>query len=69
MDWAQTFGENVRLVRVSNGLTIEALAHDAKLSYSYVGEIERGLRNPTLKVIVAIAQALAISPDRLFRPC
>lgn len=46
--------------RVSKGITLEALAHDVGLSYSYVGELERGRRNPTLKVVEQIARALEV---------
>lgn len=60
------FGVRVRQVRKSKGMTIEALAHDACLSYSYVGAIERGLRNPTLDVIEALAAALGVNEAVLF---
>lgn len=62
---AQTFGRNVRRVRVSKGLTLEALAHEVGLSYSYIGEVERGRRNPTLRVVERIAGALDVKPLEL----
>jgi len=62
MALAQTFGGNVRRVRSAKGITLEALAHDVGLSYSYVGEIERGRRNPTLAVVERIAAALRVDP-------
>jgi transcriptional regulator with XRE-family HTH domain len=65
MALAQTFGRNVRRVRVSKGLTLEALAHDVGLSYSYIGEVERGRRNPTLRVVERIAGALDVKPLEL----
>jgi transcriptional regulator with XRE-family HTH domain len=60
MGLAVVFGRNVRERRVSKGITLEALAHDVGLSYSYLGELERGRRNPTLKVIEQIARALEV---------
>lgn len=39
-------------------MTLEALADAVGLAYSYVGEIERGKRNPTLEVTERIARAL-----------
>lgn len=66
MELAERFGHNVRRIRRSRNLTIESLAHDAKLSYSYVGELERGSRNPTLMVVSQIAKALGVEPDELF---
>lgn len=44
------------------GLTLEALAHEVGLAYSYIGELERGRRNPTLKVVERVAKALGRDP-------
>lgn len=67
MELRTTFGQNVRHVRLARGMTIEALAQDAGLSYSYLGEIERGLRNPTLTVIEGLAGSLAVEPHSLLQ--
>ena len=69
MDLAQIFGRNVRRTRNEKGVTLEVLAHDVGLSYSYVGEIERGKRNPTLAVVERIAKALEVEPTELLRNC
>ena len=68
MGLAATFGHNVRTRRQAKGMTLEALAHDVGLSYSYVGELERGRRNPTLKVVESIAATLAAEPLALLTP-
>ena len=60
-----TFGRNVRLTRQKRGLTIEALADAVGLAYSYVGEIERGRRNPTLAVVEKIGKALGVQAVEL----
>jgi hypothetical protein len=65
MGLASDFGRNVRAVRHARGITLEALAHEVGLAYSYVGELERGRRNPTLKVVEQIARVLAVSPLEL----
>lgn len=65
MELRTTFGQNVRRVRLARGMTIEALAQEAGLSYSYLGEIERGLRNPTLAVIEGLADSMAVEPHSL----
>lgn len=67
MGLAVTFGRNVRLQRLARGTTLEALAHDVGLSYSYVGELERGRRNPTLRVVEKLAKALGADPVDLLR--
>lgn len=60
MRMAETFGENVRRVRLERGMTLEALATEAGLAYSYMGGIERGQKNPTLDVVEQIAGVLRI---------
>lgn len=44
-------GEALRLIRVLNGLTQKELAREIDLSDSYVSEVERGNREPSLTVI------------------
>lgn len=68
MELRAQFGQNVRRARLWRAITIEGLAEDAGLSYSYLGEIERGLRNPTLAVIERLAVSLAVEPHLLLRP-
>lgn len=65
MGLAIVFGQNVRESRRAKGITLEAFAHDVGLSYSYVGELERGRRNPTLKIVERIASALEADPLKL----
>lgn len=67
MDLVERFGRNMRKARLARGLTLEALAADVGLSYSYVGELERGRRNPTLKVVDRISKALQADPLDLLR--
>ena len=68
MGMAQIFGENVRRVRRARGLSLEALAHEVGLAYSYMGQIERGQRNPTLDVVERIAEVLQAEPLALLAP-
>jgi transcriptional regulator with XRE-family HTH domain len=62
MRLAQIFGQNVRRIRQEKGMTLEALADEVGLAYTYVGQIERGQRNPTLGVVERIAAALRTDP-------
>ncbi|WP_447636917.1 helix-turn-helix domain-containing protein [Flavobacterium microcysteis] len=52
------FGENVRRLRISKGLSQEQLAHIADLHRTYIGMIERAEKNITLINIEKIAKAL-----------
>lgn len=47
-------------------MTLESLAVEAGLAYSYMGGIERGQRNPSLDVAERIARALESDPVTLF---
>jgi transcriptional regulator with XRE-family HTH domain len=64
-DWRQRLGGNVRTLRLERGLSQEKLAVDAQIDLTYLGGIERGRRNPTLMVMVRIAEALAVDVRQL----
>ena len=52
------FGERLRSSRENHNLTQEELADKAGLHFTYVGQVERGLRNVTLQTIHKLAKAL-----------
>jgi transcriptional regulator with XRE-family HTH domain len=54
----QAFGRRLQDRRVKRGLSQEELAHESGLHRTYVSQIERGLKSPTLATIYAIASAL-----------
>jgi transcriptional regulator with XRE-family HTH domain len=60
------FGERVRELRKACGLSQEELAHRAGVHRTYLGGIERGERNPSLRNISAIAEALQVTLSDLF---
>lgn len=60
------FGEQLRILRREAGWSSqEALAHHLQLDRTYVSGIERGVRNPTLDVIVQLAHGLELRPGEL----
>lgn len=59
------FGQKLRKLRLERGLTQEGLAELADMHFTYVGQIERGLRNPSLINLFRLAKALKISSDKL----
>ena len=67
MGLAQIFGANVRRLRQERGMTIEALADEVELAYTYVGQIERGTRNPTLGVVERFAVVLCVAAIDLLK--
>ena len=54
------FGKRVREVRKSKGISQERLAEMAGIDRSYMGNIERGEKNITLKKAYEICDALDI---------
>ena len=68
MRLGQVFGLNVRRLRKARGLSQEALADEVELAPTYVGQIERGQRNPTLDVVERFAQVLETDPLDLLKP-
>ncbi len=60
------FGERLRELRLARGLSQEKLAFKSGMHRTYLGSIERGERNPSLKNIAAIAEALGVSLSQLF---
>jgi transcriptional regulator with XRE-family HTH domain len=68
MDLVALLGRNIRACREARGLTQEQLALDAGMKRSYVSELERGLRNPTVRALSRLAAALEIEPAASFAP-
>lgn len=60
-----TLSRNIRLRRNELGLSQEELADRCNLHRTYVGGIERGERNITIKSLETIAAALEVSPLQL----
>jgi len=54
------FGKRVREMRKAKGISQEKLAEMAGIDRSYMGNIERGEKNITLKKIYEICDALQI---------
>lgn len=59
------FGTAVRARREHLGLNQEELGHRADLDRTYVSGIERGVRNPTLKIVGRLAKALNTRASKL----
>ena len=57
----------VGTIRLAQGLTQEALAHEAKVALRLLGGIERGQRNPTVEMVGKITEALGVHPPESLR--
>jgi transcriptional regulator with XRE-family HTH domain len=65
-DAKMVFGDAVRRRRLELGLSQEQLADKSGLHRTYIGDIERGHRNISLKSITLLIDALELSPGRFF---
>ena len=63
--YCASFGGAVRARRERLGLSQEEFAHRAALDRTYVSGIERGVRNPTLKIVGRLAKALGMRASKL----
>ena len=60
-----TVGENIRRIRQERGLTLKQLGDMVGVSEAYIRAYETGRRNPKIKSLEAIAQALAVNVEVL----
>ena len=61
------FGLVLRERRLATGLSQEGLADRSDLHRTYVSQLERGLKAPSLAAIEAVAGALHVAPHVLVR--
>jgi transcriptional regulator with XRE-family HTH domain len=67
-DWhqvARAFGSVLKTARMGAGLSQHGLARAAHIANNYPGRMERGVQQPTLSTLIALAAALGISPAML----
>ena len=57
----ERFGRSLARHRQMRTLTQEELAHRSGLSRVYVSDLERGKKNPSLLVMLALAGALGVA--------
>jgi transcriptional regulator with XRE-family HTH domain len=65
LDPAVAFGKVLRAVRKEARLSQEQLALSAGVERNFVSLIERGINQPTIRVVFKLAEALNMSPARL----
>lgn len=61
-DLQRTLGRNVRAWREERGISQEQLAHNLGYHRTYIGGIERGERNLSLRSVETLAEQLKVEP-------
>ncbi|HEX4674340.1 MAG TPA: helix-turn-helix transcriptional regulator [Steroidobacteraceae bacterium] len=59
------FGQVLREQRISRDLSQEQLALAADVDRTFVSQMERGIRQPTITTLMKLAGALGIQPSTL----
>ena len=65
MEIRQRLSRNLRKLRQAKGWSQEAYADEAGIHRTYVSDIERGKRNPTITVVEKLAKPLGVSASVL----
>lgn len=68
MDAVVLLGLNVRKYRKQRGMTQEQLGLETEMERSYVSDLERGTRNPSIRAVERLAKALGVQPHLLMMP-
>jgi len=67
MDLRDTFATNLRRLRNARGWSQDELALEAKISRSYLSQLEKGVYYVSIKVIGRLAQKLDVEPDEFLK--
>ena len=65
VDIRKRLARNLRRLRQQKNLSQEAFAHDVGIHRTYISDLERGARNPTIVVVDRLAQFLDVTPGAL----
>ncbi len=60
-------GKRIQYLRKRRGMSQEDLALECKINKNYLSDMERGTRNPTIKILEKVSKGLNISLEELFR--
>ena len=63
----KSFGAHLKALRLKQNLSQAELAHKGNFDRNYIGMVERGERNPSLKNLQRIAESLSITLPELLK--
>jgi transcriptional regulator with XRE-family HTH domain len=63
----EAFGRVLRELRLQQDLSQEALGHASGSGRTYIGELERGTKGPSLRMVFRLAEVLKIAPSEFVR--
>ena len=67
MEIRQRLARNLKKLRTAKGWSQEHFAFEAGIHRTYVSDIERGARNPTVTVVEKLARPLGVTASELLQ--
>jgi transcriptional regulator with XRE-family HTH domain len=67
MNLREQFAKQLIIYRKDSNLSQEKLAELANIHRTYISQIERGLKSPTLEVVFSLCNALSIKPSEFIK--
>lgn len=67
MQQRQAMGAYIRHQRELANMSLRQLAEATKVSNAYLSQIERGLHDPTMRILLQIGSALEVSLDQMLQ--
>jgi len=66
MNEAELFGQLLRATRKDRKVSLGKLAEKVDIGVKHLGRIERGEKVPSFELIIALANAMGVSPSEFF---
>lgn len=63
----EEFGKRIQYLRSLRKMSQEDLSFECGINKNYLSDLERGTRNPTLRIIEKLSIGLGVSLEELFR--
>jgi transcriptional regulator with XRE-family HTH domain len=63
----KAFGQALRQTRQGRGISQEQLGLSSDFDRTYISLVERGIRSPTIRALVKMAEALEVRPSTIVR--
>ena len=67
MNISKELGMRIRYLREQRKMTLEDFSFESNVNKNYLSDLERGNRNPTVKILTKIANALVVTLEELFK--
>jgi transcriptional regulator with XRE-family HTH domain len=67
MNLREQFAKQLIIYRKDSNFSQEKLAELANIHRTYISQIERGLKSPTLEVVFSLCNALSIKPSEFIK--